>query len=312
MTSVITTMKGFVTQSINAAKKAETALETLETKADMSADIEDMKDSVPTVPVVSVPCPTRMGKLENEMKPPTPTHTDFEEQNTEQKIGSCMDIVKDSVINLVRKAIGDERFESERLKSENAELREEINILKEMMSAEQIQKFDKEKALRAAKKPSKIDAAKASLNLAAHERFPTDAQRTPTHQVQQSHATPTNAEFHPVYPTRKANAKERPLANNAQQRVAQNGQIEQTGGGAMDSKALAMRGMDKSNHHAAMGNGFDGPFGNANNAHNMHEHQPTNHFPAHQLSEFNNYRQPYNNENYNIHPGHDNPNSELT
>ena len=74
----------------------------------------------------------------------TPSPNEFEGQSTEGRIGQCMDIVKKSVIDLVRDALEKERLEMNRLRQENLDLREEIEIFRKISSNEQVKKVELE------------------------------------------------------------------------------------------------------------------------------------------------------------------------
>lgn len=151
LASVMTIMKGFV-------KPPEPVIEPPKPEDPKAAEIATDPVDQPK-PAADPPKPV-LEKPKNLQKPGLvapvvsaaqsggrgpPVVAPSEHESTEDKIGSSMDIVKNFVVDLVRGAMRTERLETERLRIENAEMREEIEIIRALMSPEQINELEKEK-----------------------------------------------------------------------------------------------------------------------------------------------------------------------
>ena len=152
MASVMTIMKGFVKApepAVEPPKHEEAAkpLKPAEVPSDVPSDASK--------PVFDPPKPAADNppKPESEKAYSAVPHVPKsgvvgppnEHESTEDKIGSSMDIVKNFVVDLVRGAMQNHRVETDRLRLENAEMREEMEIMKKLMSPEQLNELEKEK-----------------------------------------------------------------------------------------------------------------------------------------------------------------------
>lgn len=203
MASVMTIIKGFKQEKIETKKPVEVPDSS---KDNLKSGQEDAKSTSDDSSVTSKP--TEKLELSDNLLIQKPMKTDsepnlikshpkevsstpnfstsstleHEEQSTEHKIGTCMDLVKNSMIDIVQKELGALRHEVDRLRNENHEVKDELDLIKKFMSADQLNEFEKEKNSRKKKtensndqsiKPLETNRIQQNNNLASNISYQT-------------------------------------------------------------------------------------------------------------------------------------------